>query len=106
MATYGVITRVCQPESGGNMASAFLDLWRASADPSAKLTRLGIASAVYLCTPMFHIGEILILDDDSREVCGHGRKPNKWNVTCESFHDIEDAIVRAKEVSFPEVPIS
>ena len=104
MATYGVITRVCEPESGGNMATVVPDLWRASADPLAPLTRFGM-EAINWRVPVFHIGEILILNDDGREVCGHGRKPNTWDVTCENFHDIEDAIVRAKEVSFPEVPI-
>lgn len=105
MATYGVITQVCEPESGGNMATVFPDLWRASADPLAPLVWLGM-EAMNWRVPVFHIGEILILDAADREVCGHGRKPNKWDVTCEIFDNIEDAITRAKEVSFPEVLIS
>lgn len=44
--------------------------------------------------PVFAVGEILILDDDGREIAGHGRKPSKWAVTCEEFDTIEEALTR------------
>lgn len=53
---------------------------------------------IVLCnTPVFRWGEIMIIGDCDRTI-PDGRKPSKWDVGCEYFNDIEDAIKRAKEV--------
>jgi hypothetical protein len=49
-------------------------------------------------SPVFHLSEILILDDYGREPCGLGRNPSKWNIDYETFDNIEAAIEKAKEV--------
>lgn len=50
--------------------------------------------------PVFHVGEILILDAETgREVGYPGRKPSKWFIRIEEFdQDLEGAIRRAREV--------
>ena len=42
--------------------------------------------------PVFHLGEILILDEFGREVSGMCRKPSKWSVEVEEFNDLQEAI--------------
>ena len=42
--------------------------------------------------PVFHLGEILILDHTGREVAGMCRKPSKWSVEVEEFNDLQEAI--------------
>jgi hypothetical protein len=53
---------------------------------------------ILMCqTPVFSIGEILIIGSNDRTI-PDGRKPSKWDVTCEYFKDIRSAIKRSKEV--------
>lgn len=52
---------------------------------------------------VFHKGELLVLCDYGREVCGMGRKPSKWHIGYEVYERIEDAIARAKVVSENDV---
>ena len=47
--------------------------------------------------PVFELGEILIINSNDRTI-PDGRKPGKWNVECEYFDTVEDAVKRAKEV--------
>lgn len=47
---------------------------------------------------VFHVGEILILNDGGREVCYPGRKPSKWHVRVEEFTNLDQAIQRANKV--------
>ena len=61
-------------------------------------------SAVGVRSPIFHVGEILVLDSEyGREVAGCGRKPSKWDVGVEYFDNIERAIERAIEVTRKEM---
>jgi hypothetical protein len=48
--------------------------------------------------PVFHLGEVLILDQNGREVAGVGRKPSKWSVEVEEFITLDEAVQRAQEV--------
>lgn len=48
---------------------------------------------------VFTKGEIVILNDYGREVCGQGRKPSKWFIEYEELDNIDDAIARAVEVT-------
>lgn len=50
-------------------------------------------------TPVFSVGELLILNKWGREVCGAGRKPSKWHIGYEVYEDFADALLRAQEVS-------
>jgi hypothetical protein len=53
---------------------------------------------IWFCQiPVFELGEILIIDSNDRTI-PDGRKPGRWNVGCEYFDTIEDAVKRAKEV--------
>ena len=49
--------------------------------------------------PVFHRGEILLLDDSGREICGMQRKPSKWFIEYEEFKTLKKAIVRALEIT-------
>lgn len=101
---YGVITRVAEPKSGGNLA--FGESWL---DPQAKggsfedgyeplASALGNPKlALYIRTPVFRVGELLILNENDRDQ--FTRKPGKWDVTCEEFESIEDACKRVLEVT-------
>jgi hypothetical protein len=95
-----VVTRVAAAETGGNLAAALV--YRQTA-PESEDRPLGAWSpwaegALTLRLEVFVPGEILVLDDDGREVAGHGRKPGKWDVDVEEFDTIEQAVSRALEV--------
>jgi hypothetical protein len=46
----------------------------------------------------FTLGEVLICDEDGRELVGGGRKPSKWFCTTEEFGDLDTAVARAARV--------
>jgi hypothetical protein len=52
---------------------------------------------VFCNTPVFTVGEILIMNSNDRTI-PDGRKPDKWDVEYETFTDIDSAAKRAKEV--------
>jgi hypothetical protein len=54
--------------------------------------------AVSLRLQNWTLGEVLLLDDDGRELDGDQRKPSKWGVRTEPFDDLDAAIARAREV--------
>jgi hypothetical protein len=100
--TIAVITKVCDNRSGGNLAmgDVYMDPQATGGDYDDP--RLPLAEvmgnpmlALYVQTPVFRTGEILILDGNDRDQ--FGRKPSKWDVTCETFATIEEAIVAARE---------
>ncbi len=94
---FGVITKVADPASGGNLATAmgqvFLDPQAKGGDygdPHLEFTEaLGLDPmlGLYMQVPVFTVGELLVLDGNDRDQMG--RKPSKWSVTCEEFDDIE-----------------
>jgi hypothetical protein len=53
---------------------------------------------VFCSTPVFKLGEILVMDSNDRTI-PDGRKPSKWGVSYETFDNIDDAIKRAREVA-------
>jgi hypothetical protein len=104
-----VITRVPDPEKGeaGNMATAF-PLYIETEQPSpanhfkAKIEsvfKVMGANALAFRSPVFDLGEILIVDSEYGREVGGGRKPSKWDVDADYFDDIEDAIARSQEVT-------
>ena len=48
--------------------------------------------------PVFHLSEILILDQSGREVTGMKRKPSKWSVEFKEFNTLDEAIEYSKEL--------
>lgn len=48
--------------------------------------------------PVFTLGEILICDENGRELDGIQRKAGKWYVEVEEFDNIDKAIKKAREV--------
>lgn len=104
MTTFGVVTSVPEAGSQGNLASFSFDLYQAPSDGSfgGVLTSLAtsdpsqyVALMLTYMTPVFHLGEIIVLDDSGREVGYPGRKPSKWFITCEEFDNVEDAVARS-----------
>jgi hypothetical protein len=103
---FGVITKVCDPTSGGNLCTAAGQVFL---DPQAKGgsfddPHLSLGEALgqrmlelYVQVPVFTVGELLVLDGNDRDQMG--RKPSKWDVTCEEFNDIESAAARARAVA-------
>ena len=97
--TYTVVTKVCDPESGGNMALALGNVFLQSGpDPLhvEPIARYIGTLAVNLRTPVFRVGEVLRLDNNDRDQ--FGRKPSKWDIEIEDFEDAEAAFARAFEV--------
>jgi hypothetical protein len=101
-----VITKVSEPETGGNLATALVDLWVRVEDGNEANGWLGKfipgikalgSAALDLYTPVFRVGEVLELDENDRDQ--FGRKPDKWDVSYETFDTAEEAFRRAKEVN-------
>jgi hypothetical protein len=111
MAEFAVVTRVCEPETGGNLAAAF-ELYSDNPEKQygddGKFSPIPLQLALVMRAPVFHVGEILILDDSGREISYPGRKPSKWDVevhSCETLeeairlvHDLEEADIQAHEI--------
>ena len=104
MATFIVITKVPDTEAGekGNLADNLLTRGR---DGEAYVGVLGegytlIGSVRCL---VFEAGEILIVDDNGREVGYPGRKPSKWSVEYEEFDDLDKAVSAALAVNEREL---
>lgn len=92
--TFAVITKVPDPKhSDGNLASVVLYADGGGFHPLA--AQIALSGRI----PVFTLGEVLILNADGREPFGEGRKPNKWDVSYEDFSTIEEAIVRARDIT-------
>jgi hypothetical protein len=48
--------------------------------------------------PVFTLGEIIIVDDNEREVGGIRRKASKWWVEYELFDNLDEAVAKANEI--------
>ena len=103
---FQVITAV-NNEWGGNSAN-LIEVWRETGEthpdyewshrqeeiPVGELVESGLLD---LYTPVFHVGEIIIVNDYGREIGWPGRKADKWDVTYESFDCLADARDRAEQ---------
>ena len=47
---------------------------------------------------VFTLGEVIICDEDGRELVGKGRKAHKWHVEVEEFLLLSEAVRRARKV--------
>ena len=52
---------------------------------------------IFCSIPVFRLGEILIINSNDRTI-PDGRKPGKWDVDCEYYDTIEEAVKRAKDI--------
>jgi hypothetical protein len=102
--SFGVITRVPDPPELGNLAAA-LDVFIVT---DARTSERGYAEAVErvppqvavnLRAPVFTLGEVLVLGSDGRELVSPGRMPSKWDVDCETYADVNSAIIRSWQVT-------
>lgn len=103
------------PEGRGNLAAVIGELFVdetggriAAQAPIVRLehmrglsTQQAIGFVLSLRHEVFHIGEILVLDDDGREIGWPQRKPEKWHVRTQRFgiHEIEAAIALASQLT-------
>jgi len=100
---YGVITQVPELTEFGNLAVALGDIaiqieqGNESNDYTPRYQDVGYPAALAIHKRVFHVGEVLLLDDNGREIPYPGRKPSKWSVTCEEFDTVEAALDRARE---------
>lgn len=62
--------------------------------------KLNIIQMIGLRQSVFHLGEIIIINENGREVAAPGRKADKWSVDTEVFDNLEDAVKRAEEVIY------
>ena len=67
-------------------------------DSKSTIIDLTKRQMLFCNTPVFQLGEILIIGSNDRTI-PDGRKPSKWDVECEYYDDIEEAIARAIEVT-------
>jgi hypothetical protein len=99
---YQVITRVPDPDldptATGNLYDA-IGWWPDGGDYDYKAKAVRDYKRGSMWMPVFELGEVVIVNESGREVVGHGRKADKWDVGYEEFDDIEQAIARAIEVS-------
>lgn len=104
--TFAVITSVSQPPDAGNMKGD-LEVYLVE-DRGAGLEEVVLLREVMpemtlaVRTPVFQMGEILILNESGREVGYPGRKPSKWAVEYDEFpvDQLEAAVARAKDVMY------
>ena len=97
-----VITKIPDASKGetGNLANE-LDLYikpyDAPLDTPCK-SFFNEALSLNLLSPVFALGEIIVVDSNGREIGGDGRKPSKWFVDYEEFYTVYEAIAKAKEI--------
>ena len=106
MITICVVTKVPDESDPSNLAAPEFRLFDRVEEPNEENNYLGkwhpsiINTATILTyrTPVFYLGEILLLDHNGREVGPHGRKPENWNVQCTMVDNIPDAVALSRKV--------
>lgn len=95
---YLVITKIT--DVNHNLASAFELYTEDSDNELLKMThhRVSFLTSLMYKTPVFHVGEVIIANQDGREIPYPARKPAKWGVEFETFDAPEAAVAHAEEV--------
>lgn len=97
--TFAVVTQVPPANDLGNLATGigqvFLDPQATGGRWEDEHRSVGDASGnpmldLYIQVPVFKLGELLILNANGRDQ--FGRKPSKWDIRCEAFDNIDDAV--------------
>lgn len=82
------------PESRGGRLLTILD-----EPPPDSAERMNRGEYAEVRTQVFTLGEIIIAKPEyEREYGPHGRKPSKWHVDYAIFDNVQDAIVKSREV--------
>lgn len=111
MPKFGVVVKVADPETGGNLRSAMGEVYL---DPQATGGKFdsphkplhdvltGVEEAqrgvlgLMIQVPCFTVGELLAMDGGGRDQMG--RKPSKWDIEVFYTDDIDEAIQKARKV--------
>lgn len=105
-----VITHVPDPEGSprdawGNLAAPLGELWVLESErgPLTRLERfraLPAGLSLSLRRKVFTVGELLVVDDDGREIGGRNRKPSKWGVGFSTFSlgELNEAIALVLQI--------
>jgi hypothetical protein len=106
---YCVITELPSGGSRGNMAHDLAyptgedgglgPLYTTEYDSEKIDSKEAAEKLIQVESPVFEQGEIVVINEYGREVCGKGRKPKKWSVGYEVYESIDDAVARARQVS-------
>lgn len=103
--TFAVITKVPKVREGNEYDQILVEGWDETNEeviyhlPKEDVKYRAVDTKyVNAKLPVFHLGEILILDEIGREVAGMGRKPSKWSVEINSFDTLDEAIECAQKV--------
>jgi hypothetical protein len=83
---------------GDNSELFLAALQQREQSPGSSVVDLSKRQLLLCNTPVFRLGEILVIDPRNDRSIPDGRKPSKWDVGCEYFSDINKAVNRAKEV--------
>lgn len=98
VAEFAVITEIPAAEDAGNLACSFDIFTVVEEGFPGRCERISLNAALNLRTKVFELGEIIIVDEDGREIGGAQRKPNKWFVTCEYFTTLSEAIYKSQQM--------
>lgn len=94
-----VITQVPDPDTdGGNLAAALTYVPKDSELSAEQARQLRFSALLHLRTPVFTLGEILVLDGNDRDY-GTTRKPSKWFIEYECCDTVEEAIAISGRVT-------
>lgn len=102
-----VITKIPKQGEDGNQSDRVVvaykgKLYLENTIPSDAVPENGSSLVGFANDRVFELGEILILDNDGRELSGHGRKPSKWMVEHQSCETLEEAIKLTEQLKESE----
>jgi len=101
---FAVITKIIRPE--GVLYDALMVRWKEYAvvdfdymvwNNGNELTNQAQILG-FVKRPIFHIGEVLVIDEHNIEITPPWRKPYRWAVKYEVYDNIEDAIKRSQQI--------
>lgn len=103
--TFAVITKVPEfdgtEEGAGNLANDIIMSYKGKMYGDIDIKK-GFEKEMnpefWINSKVFHLGEILILDEYGREIAGIQRKPSKWYVEYKEFDNLEDAVKLTKRI--------
>ncbi len=103
MMQIGVITKIPEPPDLGNLTTPLDGVWLQVGEANEGNDFKGEFEPLVLISmrkQAFYLGEILVCDEDGREVSGRERKPDKWAVEVAWFplNKMTDAVNRAIKV--------
>jgi hypothetical protein len=101
-AVFGVVVKVPAAGEFGNLAltgDVYVDAQAFGGsydDAATPMVEVVPDLFLWLRHPVFKLGELLVMEDGERDQ--FGRKPSKWSVTVDEFHDVYEAVARVHEL--------